>query len=218
MGKITVLYNNIEGDKRLKTGWGLSILMEHNKELILYDTGPDVEDLFFNMNILGVDIKKINKIVISHPHRDHMGALQAVLREAPKNTRVYLPGSVKNKEEIADKIYVYEAVGVVCRENVLVIDSRRGLIIVTGCAHPGIYRICRSVKNNFRKDIYAALGGFHFEYYPSVFVRILGNLLRRMGIEVIGPNHCTGERAIKALRGIFKEGFVDFGCGRTFEY
>ena len=57
MGKITVLYNNIEGDRRLKTGWGLSMLLEQNDESILYDTGPNAEDLFFNLRILGIDIK-----------------------------------------------------------------------------------------------------------------------------------------------------------------
>ena len=106
----------------------------------------------------------------------------------------------------------------VAHENVLVIDSRRGLIIVTGCAHPGIYRICRAIKDDFRKDIYAALGGFHFEYYPAIFVKILGTLLLRLGIKVIGPNHCTGEGAIKVLRGVFRDGFLDFGSGKIFTF
>ena len=58
MGKITVVYNNTKGDKRLKCGWGSSALIEQGKELILYDTGPGADDLLFNMGVLGIDIKK----------------------------------------------------------------------------------------------------------------------------------------------------------------
>ena len=64
-------------------GWGLSVLVEQGKDLILYDTGTDAEALLFNCNILGVDLKKVRKIVISHPHHDHTGALNEVCRELP---------------------------------------------------------------------------------------------------------------------------------------
>lgn len=212
--KMTVVFNNIEGDKRLKTGWGSSILVELDKEFILFDTGPSAEDLFYNLNILGIDIRNIRKIAISHSHRDHRGALERVLRENPENIELY--DEVEKRKEIAKDIFVFPIKGISAKENILVIKSPRGLILLTGCAHPGIYRICRTIKDDFDKNIYASFGGFHLEYYPAIFVKILGRLLKNLNIEIIGPNHCTGEKAIKILRQVFKDKFIDFGCGRAF--
>lgn len=218
MSKIQVAYNNVEGDTRLKKGRGLSALIEHDGELILFDVGPSAEELFFNLDILGVDRKKINKVVISHIHPDHKGALDRVLEKISSNAGLFLPGTVKGKKKISNHIYIYTIKRFNLLENILVIDSSQGLIILIGCAHPGMYRIARTIKDDFGKNIYAALGGFHFEHYPSLFVKILGHLLKRLGIKIIGPNHCTGERAIKVLRQIFKDGFLDFGCGKIFHF
>ncbi|MDY0361291.1 MAG: MBL fold metallo-hydrolase [Desulforegulaceae bacterium] len=56
---------------------GLSFLIDNNNETILFDTG---QGLAFenNMKVLGKDISKIEKIVLSHGHYDHTGALGTI--------------------------------------------------------------------------------------------------------------------------------------------
>ena len=103
-------------------------------------------------------------------------------------------------------------------EQSLVIDSDKGLIVLAGCSHPGIYKIAKTIKEDFNKNIYALLGGFHLEVYPAIFVKIIGSLLKRLKIKIIGPSHCTGGKATGVLQKVFKEKFIEFGCGRTFEY
>lgn len=218
MGRITVAFNNVEGDKRLKTGWGSSVLVEQDNDIILFDTSPNAEDLFFNLGVLGVDKRKIRKIAISHRHPDHMKALERLLGEIPKNPKLYLPGTLKGKKKINSRIYIYSIKGLMAEENVLAIDSSQGLILIIGCAHPGIYRISKTIKDDLGKNVYAILGGFHFEYYPPFLIKIMGRLLKSLGVGFIGPNHCTGERAIKILKQIFEDRFLEFGCGQTFEY
>jgi 7,8-dihydropterin-6-yl-methyl-4-(beta-D-ribofuranosyl)aminobenzene 5'-phosphate synthase len=56
---------------------GLSFLIENNGETVLFDTG---QGLAFenNMKVLGKDISKIDKLVLSHGHYDHTGALGVI--------------------------------------------------------------------------------------------------------------------------------------------
>lgn len=216
MGKITMLFNNVEGDKRLRTGWGQSILVEQGARSILFDVGPSAEDLFCNMDVLGIDKGRIDSVAISHPHHDHAGALEEVLQAALKTLEVYR--TPQAKKEIASGIYIFPVKGFSCVENALVIDSPRGIILLTGCAHPGIYAIARKARLEFGKNIYAVIGGFHLEYYPGFLVRVIGLLLKNLGVQVMAPGHCTGERAMRVLKEVFKDGFLDFGCGGIFEY
>jgi len=59
--------------------WGLSVLIETNNVRILMDTGFNVSAVQ-NAPVLGIDLSKIDKIVLSHGHVDHTGGLHEVLR------------------------------------------------------------------------------------------------------------------------------------------
>lgn len=59
--------------------WGLSILVTTDNLNILMDTGASISTTH-NANILGTDLSRIDKIVLSHGHYDHTGGLRHVLR------------------------------------------------------------------------------------------------------------------------------------------
>ena len=75
--KITVLTENYAGSGFLAEH-GLSYLIEHEDEKILFDTGHT--DIFLkNANTLGIDIQKeVNTVVLSHGHWDHGDGLQYI--------------------------------------------------------------------------------------------------------------------------------------------
>jgi len=51
----------------------------------------------------------------------------------------------------------------------LIIDSKKGLIIITGCAHPGIVNIVKRAKGLMKKDkVYLVLGGFTILLYLAL--------------------------------------------------
>jgi 7,8-dihydropterin-6-yl-methyl-4-(beta-D-ribofuranosyl)aminobenzene 5'-phosphate synthase len=76
--KITTLVENTSGVPHIHGEWGQSLFIETEENTILFDTGAS--DLIIeNAARLGVDLSKIDKIVISHGHYDHTGGLQAVL-------------------------------------------------------------------------------------------------------------------------------------------
>jgi 7,8-dihydropterin-6-yl-methyl-4-(beta-D-ribofuranosyl)aminobenzene 5'-phosphate synthase len=75
---VTVLVENMAGDPPVLGEWGLSFLIETGNHRILFDTGGG-QTLFGNAKALGVDLRKIDAIVISHSHSDHTGGLEKVL-------------------------------------------------------------------------------------------------------------------------------------------
>jgi len=59
--------------------WGLSLLVEVDEARILFDTGLSFSAVH-NARLMGIDLSKIDCIVLSHGHADHTGGLRQVLR------------------------------------------------------------------------------------------------------------------------------------------
>jgi glyoxylase-like metal-dependent hydrolase (beta-lactamase superfamily II) len=69
--KVTILYDAFGESKELTKDWGYSALVEHNGKRILFDTGNDAVKFEHNVKALGVDLTKLDFVVISHRHTDH---------------------------------------------------------------------------------------------------------------------------------------------------
>ena len=76
--KITALVEN-RTNRGLNVRHGLSLYIETAKHKILFDVGPD-NTLFENCEKLGVDLLKVDTVVLSHGHYDHGGALEQFLK------------------------------------------------------------------------------------------------------------------------------------------
>ena len=46
-------------------------------------------------------------------------------------------------------------------EQVLLFETEKGLVVITGCAHPGIVNILEAARKRLDKPIHLVLGGFH---------------------------------------------------------
>jgi 7,8-dihydropterin-6-yl-methyl-4-(beta-D-ribofuranosyl)aminobenzene 5'-phosphate synthase len=86
--KIAILTDNITGPPYFKAEHGLSCFLEVDGRRFLWDCGlTDVA--LGNASILGIDLRTIEGIGLSHGHMDHAGGLEPVLRVAgPK--KVYM--------------------------------------------------------------------------------------------------------------------------------
>jgi len=76
--QITTLSENTAGLGGLMAEWGLSILVESEEMNILFDTGQSLS-ASHNADLMGIDLKLVDKIVLSHGHFDHTGGLKAIL-------------------------------------------------------------------------------------------------------------------------------------------
>jgi 7,8-dihydropterin-6-yl-methyl-4-(beta-D-ribofuranosyl)aminobenzene 5'-phosphate synthase len=93
--KVTILYDAFGESKELTKDWGFSALVEHNGKRILFDTGNDAAIFEHNVKALGVELTKLDFVVISHRHADHTTGLRYVLKVNP-NVTVYVPADGGN--------------------------------------------------------------------------------------------------------------------------
>jgi 7,8-dihydropterin-6-yl-methyl-4-(beta-D-ribofuranosyl)aminobenzene 5'-phosphate synthase len=85
--RITTLSENTASNGEILAEWGLSILIETGQVNILFDTGKSIS-AGHNADTLGVDLGKVDKIVLSHSHGDHTGGLKEILRKMRKEVEI----------------------------------------------------------------------------------------------------------------------------------
>jgi 7,8-dihydropterin-6-yl-methyl-4-(beta-D-ribofuranosyl)aminobenzene 5'-phosphate synthase len=88
--RITVLYDAFGKDAAMTKDWGYAALVEINGKRILFDTGNDAAVLAKNVKAKGVDLTKIDFVVSSHRHGDHVGGMSYLLSVNPK-VKIYAP-------------------------------------------------------------------------------------------------------------------------------
>jgi 7,8-dihydropterin-6-yl-methyl-4-(beta-D-ribofuranosyl)aminobenzene 5'-phosphate synthase len=88
--RVTILFDAFGKPSDLKRGWGYAALIEYGGRRILFDTGGRGADFAYNTNALGVDLKQLDFVVLTHRHNDHTAGLNQVLRENPGVT-IYTP-------------------------------------------------------------------------------------------------------------------------------
>ncbi len=84
---ITTLAENTVARPDIIAEWGFSAFVEVDGLSILLDAGPETS-VVHNAGVLGIDLRKIDHIVLSHGHFDHTGGLPDVLRVMRKNIEI----------------------------------------------------------------------------------------------------------------------------------
>jgi len=88
--QITILYDAFGKDGSMQKDWGFSALVEVAGKRILFDTGNDRDIFAANVKAKKVDLTKLDFVVLSHRHSDHMAGLAYVLSVNPK-VKIYAP-------------------------------------------------------------------------------------------------------------------------------
>lgn len=225
---IRVLYDNYPFQEGLKTDHGFSCLIQGTEKAVLFDTGANAETLFYNLAALKIEPADVDLVVISHMHGDHTAGLLPFL--AKKGIcQVFLPASappamVKDIEAVKgqvvlvkDPLSVCEGVfstGTVGQEQALVVDTPQGLVIITGCAHPGIVELVEKAKSVMPKEIYLVMGGFHLGGRPKADLELISRRLHELGVKNLGASHCTGDEAIAFFKKDFGKNYIQLGVGK----
>ena len=231
---IKVLFNSKTSNNNLSTGWGLAFLIDDN---VLFDTGENGELLINNINSLHIDINQIKSIVISHDHWDHTGGLWDLLTLKP-DIKVYgCPGftdEFKNKVrklasefiELSDftriTTKIYSTGEIICKykgkdisEQSLIVNTNKGLSIITGCAHTGIINIIKKVKSQLSVDsFYSVFGGFHLKNTSQEDIQKIADEFLQLKVKQVGATHCSGEDAEKIFKEIYGNRFLSMDVGQ----
>lgn len=234
--RITGIYDNTKVKDSLISGWGFSVLISGPDYRILFDTGADLKVLSHNMEELGVSPETLDSVFLSHPHCDHLGGLSVIL-DGNSHLRVYLtesfPRSLMNKikdygaepvivsepEKLMNGIYTTGEMHSTYRrsklpEQSLILESERGPLVISGCAHPGITRIVQRAGKIMERSLHLVLGGFHLGGAREEEIEEVVSKLTSNSIEKFAPTHCTGEKAIAMMKEEFQECFLEFGAGK----
>src|SRR5437773_2986607 len=88
--QITILYDAFGKSSGMQKDWGYAALIEYGGKRILFDTGNNGDTLAQNAKAKGIDLAKLDFVVMSHRHGDHMGGMAYLLSVNPK-VKIYAP-------------------------------------------------------------------------------------------------------------------------------
>jgi 7,8-dihydropterin-6-yl-methyl-4-(beta-D-ribofuranosyl)aminobenzene 5'-phosphate synthase len=88
--RITMLYDAFGKDAAMTKDWGYAALVEIDGKRILFDTGDDPVIFAKNVKAKGVDLTRLDFVVLSHRHSDHTSGVSYLLSANPK-VKIYAP-------------------------------------------------------------------------------------------------------------------------------
>jgi 7,8-dihydropterin-6-yl-methyl-4-(beta-D-ribofuranosyl)aminobenzene 5'-phosphate synthase len=263
--EITILYDAFGKPSEMQKDWGFSAFIEYQGKRILFDTGDNPDILERNAKAAGVDLSRLDFVVLSHRHGDHIGGMDYLLRVNP-NVKIYapkenfgifgasLPGSFYRRDdslppeqryfdgnapetlhfgsawprahfELIDKttqimpgmtliaLVSDKPTTMELKELSLAIDTPDGLVLVVGCAHPGIDRIL-DASAAIDKHIHLVVGGMHLVVAKDPEIEKAVTALHDTAkVDYVAPGHCTGEATFAALRKAFGDHYRYAGLG-----
>jgi len=242
--KLQILFDNNPYVDDLQTDPGFSCLIKIKNRTFLFDTGRIGKILMSNIEKLEINPADIEKILISHNHSDHICGLPVLLKECNKpevyiakamasNVSDYAQGlideSIKCAEKHASKVirttgplkisnYVYTTgvMGDRMPEQALIIQTDAGLIVITGCGHPGVVELTRIAKEFLKQNILLVIGGFHLiGKQPEDIQEVVTNLSNLT--RFVAPCHCSGDIARELFKQKFGKNYIKAGVGKTID-
>lgn len=230
---ITTIYDNYAVDEQLVTAWGHASVVTTSEERVLFDTGGNGRILLANMRKMGLEPGEVNRVVISHAHADHLGGLNALLRTNADVVVYILPSfSDAVRRSITSEGASYEDIVGPTRldgwlfstgpmpgppsEQALVVATNEGLVVMTGCSHPGILMILERVVSLFPEQTIAlVMGGFHLLSTSTEEIGRIVHAFQRHGVQRVAPSHCSGDEARAQFQAAYGAAYIAGGAGRT---
>lgn len=227
---IDVIYDNYICLKGTTADWGYSVVIEGLAQEVLFDTGTKPDLFESNFRKIGIDPATIDIMVLSHEHGDHTGGISSFVKmktgiplliphsfTAPFLKQMVLlglkPVLVDEPSMICDHLFTSGEFDYQIAEQSLILDTRKGLVVMTGCAHPGIIEMLKVIKREFNKNIYMVFGGFHLMNKTQKEMDEIISGMKSLGVIKCGATHCTGDSQIEMFRKAFGDNYFELGVG-----
>jgi 7,8-dihydropterin-6-yl-methyl-4-(beta-D-ribofuranosyl)aminobenzene 5'-phosphate synthase len=229
---VSVIYDNITKKEGLDSDWGFSLLITGLKSTVLFDTGRKPAIFESNFKKMDLNASKVDFIMLSHEHSDHTGGIQGFLK-MKTNIPVIIPESFSDgfKSEllksglepvlvskpalICENLYSSGEFAGPIPEQALVLNTSKGLVVITGCSHPGIVRMLKEIKSSFNKNVYMVLGGFHLMNKSAEETENIIAEMKALGVVKCGAGHCTGVKQIEMFKESFGPDYFELGVGNS---
>ena len=98
-----------------------------------------------------------------------------------------------------------------------IIDEGDGVALVTGCAHPGILNMVRTVHERLKLPVRSVVGGTHLKEASAERIERTLAALRGMGLCRMGLCHCSGD-AVRERLAVDDVAGCSLGTGDLIEF
>jgi 7,8-dihydropterin-6-yl-methyl-4-(beta-D-ribofuranosyl)aminobenzene 5'-phosphate synthase len=239
---------------------GATILLD----LGLNPYGTDPSPLLKNMAALGASLGDIDVIVISHPHGDHVGGNRWRSRGTfslsgeqidlgrrsvytpeemsyPGLAPTHTPRPIKVAKGVATSGVIQCPLffdGIVPEQALMVHLDGKGVVVITGCGHPGGEKLLKRAAALFDAPVYAVLGGLHLPltegrnithfyqffltarppWHPltQAEVKAQAAAMKNSGVRCVGLSaHDSSDDAISIFQSLFQPHYYELKVGLT---
>ena len=123
----------------------------------------------------------------------------------------------KEPSGIAADAMLTGEMGIQIKERALILKTAKGLVVVTGCSHPGIVPMVERAREVGKADIHLVFGGFHLLQQSESDIKKIIARFRELGVDNVGAAHCMGDAAISLFRQAYGPNFINMGVGRIID-
>ncbi|GAB1481782.1 MBL fold metallo-hydrolase [Treponema sp.] len=194
-------------------GGGLRALYEQLESVPPLWTGPCFFDKKYSneasgLRYLGLDFDESFLSEQEIPQYQVEGSLKKTVKKEILDSVYLINGFARSHtiEKIAPRFVVQRDGKIVeddfMDEVCLVLDKKDGILVILGCAHPGIMNMLASVLALFQKPLLAVLGGSHLVEADEERRHTSLSYLERLACPLLALGHCTGDSAAKDLRAL----------------
>lgn len=251
--EILPLYEEAGSNDGLVIGHGVSYLIRTDLATVLMDVGHhpdqlDVAPFAHNMQELGIDWNEIDRIVITHPHPDHIGGMTAWRQHTVSFGK--LPGSIDGKLLFVPSKMAYPGAihatiptlpspdiattGVISypevfplslakpkgeEQGLVVHIENEGLVLITGCGHPTVERLVERAESLYGVPVVGVVGGLHYEGTETEDVLPHIQFLLNRKIELVALSpHDSSPQALEAFESEFSDKYHLLRVGDSIQF
>lgn len=251
--RITPLYEAASASPAFSSGHGVSYLIRTDSATILLDVGDNsngltVAPFAHNMQALGISWDEVYRVVISHPHPDHVGGLTAWRERSISFGE--LPGGLGERLVFVPHVTTYKGAvhatiptlpapdiattGVISYleawplalfaskggEQALVVHvDGHGLVLITGCGHPGLERLVARAESLYGAQVVGVVGGLHYTNATAQDVQPQIQFLQSRPVSLIALSpHDSGPEALSAFENAFLGTYQTLKVGKAIRF
>ncbi len=252
--RLSIVAENSTTSPSLTPEYGLSMHLDLEGLSILVDTAQGI-GLFSNAFKMGIDLRRLDMVALSHGHFDHVGGfaslysycgsiplwghpkinslhcrlegekkrfigfhlnkdavdfhpVQGCVEIAPQMWALEIPKERRNPDFVHTPPHLVQEIS--GGESILdpfeddisfVVEGRRGLSVLLGCAHAGVVNVLEEVSHFFgTREFFSVMGGMHLSRLEGgALEKIVKILAKKFVVRHWFPCHCTGFSAASML-------------------
>lgn len=207
-----ILYDTSEPvNKKFRQDFGYAVYIHYDGKRILMDTGTNPAVLEHNLRTAGIDIKKLDLLVMTHNHHDHAGGMKRIMQLNPGLSVMIPPGQVfpvssgkvvKDHIKIGKNIFIIRGHTKIPTAGIyddlsIVLRTAKGPYVISSCSHSGTAQIIERASKILGMKVYYFSGGSRLVHRPASDAHSVAKAIKKQNIQVVSPSHCSLSHRVK---------------------